>query len=173
MSTTIAAQASISTTQGHVMNKGTALARLGALFYVLWGVVHYNATYGLFQLASTVPASMVRGRVQEDAFYIAGLATIGIIVGLWLNWRNDRFGFWLNAIAISLGDIPFILFVLLPGYMPIWPGVLGPALWIAGLLFTGLGRMLDSAVEPRPAYQNRICPFREAQDPRAEAGKMQ
>ena len=159
MSSTVTQQASISTTQGHATSKGTALARLGALFYVLWGLIHYNATYGLFQLASTVPASMVRGRVQQDAFYLAGLATIGIIVGLWLNWRNERLGFWLNAVAISLGDIPFVLFVLLPGYMPFWPGVLGPALWIAGLLFTALGRMLDSAVELRPASRTRICPF--------------
>jgi hypothetical protein len=104
----------MSNNQDHAVNKGTALARLGALCYVLWGLVHYNATYGLFQLAATVPASMVRGRLQQDAFYTAGLATIGIIVGLWQNWRNDRFGFWLNAVAISLGDIRFILFVLLP-----------------------------------------------------------
>lgn len=79
----------------------------------------------LFQLAGTVPVFMVRGRLQQDGFYLVGLATIGIVVGVWLNWRNDRVGFWMNAVAVSLGDIPFIFFVLLPGYMPFWPGVLG------------------------------------------------
>ena len=141
----------MSYSQDRAVSKDTALARLGALCYVLWGLVHYNAAYGLFQFAGTVPASMGRGRLQQDGFYLAGLATIGIVVGVWLNWRNDRVGFWLNAVAISLGDIPFVLFVLLPGYMPFWPGVLGPALWIAGLSFTALERALDSAVEPETA----------------------
>jgi hypothetical protein len=139
----------MSNSQDRTMNKDTALARLGALCYVFWGLVHYNAAYGLFQLAATVPASMMRGRLQQDGFYLAALATIGIVVGVWLNWRNDRVGFWLNAVAISVGDIPFVLFILLPGYLPSWPGVLGPALWIAGLSFTALGRALDSAVEPK------------------------
>jgi hypothetical protein len=146
----------MSKNQDHAKNKGTALARLGALCYLLWGLVHYNATYGLFQLAATVPASMVRGRLQQDAFYLAGIATIGIVVGLWLNWRNDRTGFWLNAVAISLGDIPFILFVLLPGYIPFWPGVLGPVLWIAGLILTGFGRTLDSAAEAETGFPRRV-----------------
>jgi hypothetical protein len=145
----------MSNNQDHAVNKGTALARLGAVCYVLWGLLHYHATYDLFQLAATVPASMVRGRLQQDAFYTAGLATISIIVGLWLNWRNDRFGFWLNAVAIGLGDIPFILFVLLPGYMPFWPGVLGPALWIAGLILTALGQALESAAEPETGSSRR------------------
>lgn len=144
--------------QDHAVNKGTALARLGALCYVLWGLVHYNAAFGLFRLAGTVPASMVRGRLQQDTFYVASLATVSIIVGVWLNWRNDRFGFWVNAVAISLGDIPFVLFILLPGYMSFWPGVLGPALWIAGLILTALGRALDSALDLETGYSRRSSP---------------
>lgn len=145
----------MSNSQDRAMSKGTALARLGALCYVLWGLVHYNAAYGLFQLAGTAPVSMVRGRLQQDGFYLAGLATIGIVVGVWLNWRNDRVGFWMNAVAVSLGDIPFVSFVLLPGYMPFWPGVLGPALWVAGLSFTTLGRALGSAVGPETGFSRR------------------
>ena len=148
----------MSNRQGRAVNKGTVLARVGALCYVLWGLVHYKPAYGVFQLASTVPGSMVRGRLQQDAFYLVCLATIGIVVGIWLNWRNDRVGFWLNAVAISLGDIPFVLFVLLPGYMPLWPGLLGPALWIAGLSFTALGRALDSTVEPETGISRFSSP---------------
>ena len=124
-------------------NRGTGIARLGALLYVLWGLVHYNAAYGLYQLADRLPASMERGRLHQEAFYLAAFATTSIVVAVLLNWRNDRLGFWLNGIAISIGDIPFILFVLLPGYMPFWPGVLGPAFWIAALICTGIGRSLN------------------------------
>lgn len=54
-----------------------------------------------------------------------------------------------------LGDIPSILFVLLPGYMPFWPGVLGPALWIGGVILTALGRALEFAVEPETGLSRR------------------
>lgn len=137
----------MSNNKTHVVNKGTVLARLGAIMYVLWGLVHYTAAYVQLQIAAHVPASIVRGRLHQNIFYVICLATISIIVGLWLNWRNDRFGFWLNAVSITLGDIPFILFVLLPGYLPFWPGVLGPVLWIAGLIFTALGRALSTPVQ--------------------------
>lgn len=129
-------------------NGGRGIARVGAICYVFWGLVHYQAAYGVFSLASKLPASMVRGRINQDAFYLACFATTGIIVGILLNWRNDRLGFWVNAIVISAGDIPFILFVLLPGYIAFWPGVLGPVLWIAALICTGLGRSLS--VRDRP-----------------------
>ena len=130
----------MSNSQDRAMSKGTALARLGAICYVLWGLVHYNAAYGAFKLASQVPASMQRARLQQDAFYLAFFATTGIVVGIALNWRNNRLGFWLNAIAVSTADIPFVVFVLLPGYVPFWPGVLGPALWIPALICTAIGQ---------------------------------
>jgi hypothetical protein len=129
--------------QEHRIDLATGIARLGAVCYVLWGLLHYNAAYGVFEFASKVPASMERGRLQQEAFYLAFFATTGIVVGIVLNWRNNRLGFWLNAIAVSTGDIPFILFVLLPGYMPLWPGVLGPALWIAALICTAIGQSLQ------------------------------
>jgi len=58
-----------------------------------------------------------------------------------MNWRNSRPGFWLNAPIAGVADIPFILFVLIPGYAPFWPGVVGPALWVAGMIFTGLAQI--------------------------------
>src|SRR5579864_5904556 len=61
-----------------------------------------------------------------------------------LNWRNNRLGFWSNAIVVGVGDIPFILFVLVPGYVPLWPGILGPALWIAALACTAIAQVPTS-----------------------------
>jgi len=29
-----------------------------------------------------------------------------------------------------------IFFVLVPGYMPLWPGLAGPVLWVLGFTFT-------------------------------------
>ena len=78
---------------------------------------------------------------MQTAFYLAAFAATAIVLALTLNWRNDRFGFWANGVIVGIADIPFILFVLIPGYAPWWPGVVGPVLWIAAFAATGLARM--------------------------------
>ena len=121
------------------MNK-IVFARIGAVFYVLWGLVHYTAAYGVYQFAQPTPLTIEHGRLEQLAFYLASFATAGIALAT-LNWRNSRLGFWWNAVTIGIADIPFILFVLVPGYMPMWPGILGPVLWI----------------QPSSAPQSRRC----------------
>jgi hypothetical protein len=113
-------------------------AKVGAVLYVCWGLLHFTAAYGVFKLAQNLPATMAQGRVMQTAFYLAAFATAAIVFAVTLNWRNDRFGFWVNAVAVGIADIPFILFVLVPGYAPWWPGLLGPLLWIAAFFFTAL-----------------------------------
>jgi hypothetical protein len=114
-------------------------AKLGAVLYVCWGLLHFTAAYGVFKLAQNSSA-MTQARLMQTAFYLAAFATAAIIFAITLNWRNDRFGFWVNAIMVGIVDIPFILFVLVPGYVPWWPGLLGPLLWIAAFFFTALAR---------------------------------
>jgi hypothetical protein len=116
-------------------------AKLGAVFYVCWGLLHFTAAYGVFKLAQNSPATMTQGRLMQTAFYLTAFATAAIIFAITLTWRNDRFGFWANAVMVGVADIPFILWVLIPGYAPWWPGLLGPILWIAALFFTALARM--------------------------------
>ncbi|MFY9839122.1 MAG: alpha/beta hydrolase, partial [Xanthobacteraceae bacterium] len=71
---------------------------------------------------------MVQGRLLQTAFYILFFAISGIVIALAFNWRNDRQGYWMNGILIAFADIPFVLFVLLPGLVPWWPGLTGPLL---------------------------------------------
>jgi hypothetical protein len=118
----------------------TALARMGAVFYVLWGLVHYTAAYSVYQLAQSTPLAIEHGRLEQLAFYLASFATAGIVLAT-LNWRNSRVGFWFSAVVLGIADFPFILFVLLPGYVPVWPGILGPVLWIAGLTCTAIAQL--------------------------------
>jgi hypothetical protein len=108
----------------------TGLARIGAVFYVLWGLVHYDAAYGIHQLAQSTPLTIEHGRLEQLAFYLASFGTAGIVLAT-LNWRNSRLGFWCNGIVVSIGDIPFVL----------WPGILGPALWIAASTCTAIAQV--------------------------------
>jgi hypothetical protein len=121
-------------------------AKLGAALYVCWGLLHFTAAYGVYKLAQSSPASIVQGRLMQTAFYLAVVAATAIVLALTLNWRNDRLGFLVNGMMVGITDIPFIVFVLSPGYAPWWPGLLGPVLWIAAFSLTSLGRM--SATKP-------------------------
>jgi hypothetical protein len=120
-------------------------AKIGAVFYVLWGLLHYTAAYGVYRIGLSMPLGIVQGRLYQEAFYLVAFATSGIVLAIAMNWQNSRTGFWLNALILAVGDIPFILFVLVPGYAPFWPGIWGPALWVAGMIFTGLGQTRRAA----------------------------
>src|SRR5580698_4787483 len=120
---------------------GNLTAKLGATLYVCWGLLHFTAAYGVYKLAQNSPPTVAQGRLMQTAFYLAVFALTAIVLALTLNWRNDRFGFWVNGVMVGIADIPFILFVLIPGYAQWWPGLLGPALWIAALVFTAVARL--------------------------------
>jgi hypothetical protein len=124
----------------------TIFARIGAVCYVLWGLVHYQATYNVYSLGLSVSPGMVQGRLFQEALYLFAFATTGVVLAIVMNWRNSRIGFWLNALIIGVADVPFILFVLIPGYVPFWPGAAGPVLWIAAVFFTGVGQIHPTRV---------------------------
>jgi hypothetical protein len=119
---------------------GTKLAaKVGAGFYVLWGIFHLFAAQSVYTLAAAT-SGMVHGRLLQNAFYLLFFAISAIVIALTLNWRNDRLGYWMNGILIAVADIPFVLFVLLPGLVPWWPGLAGPLLWMAAFAFTSVAR---------------------------------
>jgi hypothetical protein len=115
--------------------------RLGAALYVCWGLLHFTAAYGVYKLAQNTGATLAQGRLMQTAFYLVAFAATAIVLALTLNWRNDRLGFLVNGVMVGVADIPFILFVLIPGYAPWWPGLLGPVLWIAAFSLTGLAQI--------------------------------
>src|ERR1700692_1479796 len=115
-------------------------AKLGAVLYVCWGLLHFTAAFGVYRLAQHSPATMCQWRLMPNAFYLAAFSATEIVLAITLNWRNDRLCFWLNGVMVGIADIPFILFVLIPGYAPWWPGLLGPVLWITAFSVTALAR---------------------------------
>ena len=98
-------------------------------------MVAANAVYVLAEQST----GMVRGRLLQDAFYLLFFALAGILMAVILNWRNDKQGYWMNGTLIAAADIPFVLFVLVPGLIP-WPGLAGPLLWLIAFVFTSIGR---------------------------------
>ena len=117
------------------------LARMGAISYIVWALLHFIAALSVYRLGQTMPGTMAQGRVFQDAWNLACFSIAAIGVALTMNWRNDGYGYWINLAIISVADIGFIAFVLIPGYLPIWPGLAGPLFWITGLLLTSAARL--------------------------------
>jgi len=114
-------------------------AKIGAVTYVLWGLLHVQAARLLYMLGQTLEPGMIQGRIFQGAWNLLFFALFGIVVAVMLNWKNSRLGYWLNVVVVSAGDIGFIVTILMPGYIPAVPGALGPLLWIIALLFSTLG----------------------------------
>lgn len=116
-------------------------AKLGAVTYVLWGLLHIQAARFVYMLGQTLEPGIVQGRIYQGAWNLLFFAVFGIAVAVMLNWKNSRLGYWLNLVVVSAVDIGFIVTILMPGYVPLVPGGIGPLLWIVALVFSTLGIM--------------------------------
>ena len=112
------------------------LARTGSILYVLWGILHIVAAVKVYTLGQSIEPGMIQGRIFQDAWNLLFFAIFGMAVAIKYNWFNSKLGYWLNLVVISAGDIGYIIFVLIPGYIPLVPGVLGPLLWLVALAFS-------------------------------------
>lgn len=119
-------------------------SKVSTVLYVIWGVLHIAAAYSVFALGQSLDEGMVQARLFQNAFYLLAFAIAGVYIAVRYNWHNSALGYWLNLVMISAADIPFILFILIPGYIPIVPGVLGPLLWILALTFSTVAYRVDA-----------------------------
>ena len=60
-------------------------ARLGAVAYVLWGLLHLQAARLVYTLGDSLEPGMVQGRIYQDAFNLLFFALFGIAVAVMLN----------------------------------------------------------------------------------------
>ena len=112
--------------------------KIGAVLYLLWGLLHIKAAIATYQLGATLEPGLVQGRVYQDAWNLVFFAISVSVIAVLLNWRNSRLGFWLNLGIASVTDIGFIIHVLTPGYIPMIPGIAGPILWGFAVIFTAV-----------------------------------
>ena len=107
--------------------------------YFIWGLLHLKAAFSVYQLGTSLEAGMIQARIFQDAWNLLFFALVGITVAVIFNWHNSRLGYWINLITVSVTDIGFIAFVLVPGYLPVFPGILGPVFWVLGAVFSTIG----------------------------------
>ncbi|MGA9533220.1 MAG: hypothetical protein WBR18_10935 [Anaerolineales bacterium] len=115
------------------------MAKIGAVLYAAWGLLHIAAAAQEFSLAGELDPGLVQGKLNQGAWNLGFFALASILIAITLNWRNRPLGYWLNLAVVSVADLGFLIFVFIPGYASVIPGVFGPILWLAGAAFTTLG----------------------------------
>ena len=115
-----------------------SFAKLGSISYVIWGLLHIAASIDEFMVGRGLEPGLVKGKINQGAWDLLFFALFAIVIAVRYNWKNEALGYWLNLLVVSAADIGFIVFVLLPGYVDIFPSILGPVFWILGLVFSTL-----------------------------------
>jgi hypothetical protein len=123
------------------MNSLTALrvARLGALFYVAWGLFHVGVAHDIY-LLGVVQTGITQGRIFQLSAYMLSIAVFAICVAAAGNWRNSRLAFWLNLCVVGWADSVWVIVVVLPGYVPLARGLIPPAIFLAAAMLTTVAR---------------------------------
>lgn len=114
------------------------MVQIGAVLYILWGLLHLFAAFQVYKLGLSLGPGMVRGRIYQSAWNLAYFAVFVIVVAIVYNWKGDPLGYWLNLVTATITDIGFIFFILMPGHLPLRPGILGPALWVLAMVFSSM-----------------------------------
>lgn len=116
---------------------------IGYAFYLLWAALHVQAGNAVARLGRAQHHSMVQARLYQDAwtlYFAAGLIAAFSVLAVVREWQP---AFWLVLGIAFVTDVSFILFVLVPHYMPLWPGLQGPLAWAGGLVFTTAGLVIS------------------------------
>jgi len=110
--------------------KKNLVASISSIFYVLWGLLHLQAAAAVYRLGGTLESGMLQGRMVQHAWNLLFASLAAIAVAVTLNRRNTREGYWINTFLVGIVDLGFIFFILIPGYLPVLPGILGPVTWL-------------------------------------------
>jgi hypothetical protein len=121
--------------------------RVGATFYVIWGLLHLYAANGLYQMGVSMEPSILEARIVQGAWHLLFFGVIAIVVGVRWNWRNSAIGYWINIVTLSVVDLGFIFIVFLPHLSFNSPAILGPLFWVLAAIFSTFGYLR----EPRTA----------------------
>lgn len=88
----------------------------------------------------------------ESTMFFVCAAVLGaqaIGVGLILNRRNDRAGYWINLVTLGAVDAAFIPILIVPGHIDLISGISGPALWLVAAAASTVARRRADAAEVR------------------------
>jgi hypothetical protein len=69
--------------------KSNLFAKLGAVAYVLWGLLHLNAARLVWQAGQGLETGFIQGRILQLSWDLLFFAIFSIVVALAMNWKNS------------------------------------------------------------------------------------
>ena len=133
-------------------------AKLGAIGFGLWGLLHIAG--GGIILFSTVfdgatagyavyghdgsPLPAATGAVLAYFSYLLALSGAAVlIIAIKLNRTNSQTGLAINTALIALVELGLILFLIVPGYLPLLEASPGFVFFAVGAIFGGIACTRD------------------------------
>lgn len=152
------------------MSQSPLSARIGAVFFALWGLAHIaGAALELSALqsgggaaltamiASANPASPESFAVSAPAAAFMGMGAYNILwlgalvtfVAVTRNWSNSARGYLLNMALAGATDLGLLVFLLIPGHMAWADGAVGLGLFAVAAVFSTIGAMAARKTPPK------------------------
>ena len=130
----------------------TKLARGGAVCFMLWGALHViGGGMILLALQQGSAAGFAVYRAPDAvypplagailAYFAYGLVCIGAAVAavaVLLNWKNSQPGLVANTALTGLTEAGLVLFLLIPGYVPLLQALPGLLLFGGAVVLGGI-----------------------------------
>lgn len=110
------------------------LAVLGAIGFFLWGALHIAAAQQVYHLGLTLDPGLAQGRIFQDASYLLAFALATMLLAIGWVWRNSALATWVTIVIGAIADVPFVVFLVVPGLVGPPVSVMGPALWLSSSL---------------------------------------
>jgi len=124
-----------------------AAAKIGALLFVIWGILHIWVGYEGSRLFINEGAKGLwdfytgGSKVPHGVFqHSTDAGVLGLFVA-WMIWRQASWvGFFIGVFVIGICDLTFLFVTLMSGVVELnLPTVIGPILWFLAVAITPFG----------------------------------
>ncbi len=136
-------------------------ARIGAVFFAMWGLLHIIGGMALLRALSqegseafllqvgsaadeaalgAVPANTVSSAILSyHAYNLAWMGLLALLVAIFANWKNSLMGYLVNVFLIGAVDLGLYVYLLNPAFMKWSDGGIGISLFFLGLGCSTIG----------------------------------
>lgn len=127
-------------------------AKIGAVCFVLWGLLHILGGIVILMAVGESPAEGFAVYRESSAEYTElagdilgylayGFVWLGLVVGyvgIRQNWNNSMAGLTLNTAVVAFVELGAIVFLILPGHLSWGEAAPGLILFLGGTIFGGI-----------------------------------
>jgi len=123
----------------------------GILAFFKTGAAGLFSVYGeILKPSQVTPALEMASHIALNYSLISvGYGVLTIWMALHI-WKGVRIALWINAVMLGITDLGFIIALIVPGYIPLGEGMIGPMITLLAVVLTYFGfRKLeeDNALE--------------------------